>query len=922
MSALSDDAGRCSAGPFIAWGVALLDDPQAALSDLLSGRGERGAQQRAEPDDFLADLLVHPGLRDQRSRLTEGLDAALLSWLTERIEWPPARISGFGTRAYMARISDALKVAARLPLNGTAQELIRNQATWDNRFRGLRWPGDIDLLRQFDRVLAQHQTDTRFVSRWFAACDEAAWGSPHWQTSLSTGLIGLRKLPVGADAEPERRVAAALGRFAVQAIKRGMSPLAAQTAFQRRAVALTVLYPRQNGHWQEIWDGVLEELPPGSGEESLTIRTRWLDHVLEGGDAGAEQPLGGKHRAAGRVAGRRVALPDAERRKRISGALDRARLLGEDLWAQVQAIIHAHWEYASWSGDSYHAGRTTHDLCNRILRRFRPDRPVLIQIRIWTLQAIAAEPENAYAWDLWAKVLSVLGEDGASLSVRWESIRRFPGNCVLRNTLARTLWKRHRVPPAENLLRETMRDFPGDAVCRAILAELLAQTGRESEAERLLRATTRDFPGNAVCRNILAELLARTGRESEAEHLLRETMRDFPGDAVCRNILAELLARTGRESEVEHLLRETVRGFPDNAVCRNILAELLARTGRESEAEHLLRETMRDFPGDAVCRAILAELLAQIGRESEAENLLRETMRDFPRDVVSRHILVRIFLRQGRREEATTEFATLNALAPHNAYVRSLAETMDTDQVDRIQVVLPDLFEYSVGELDTDKDTEERLDPWITEDREVRGEGIDAEPEILGYLDRLVEQMPLLEAYFTPSERAGGIGASLDALAPDEIAWDLELVAAHRAGLMEGPEGRERIEAWVSVHPSSYSARLLLAWQGRAGNGLDRDAIAEISREFPENRRWNDWLCYGFLPAEERGRLRKVAGESRDETVKTFWNGRLSEVYPDLKQEETEREDGVDYDPVALKRLLEDVAFAGADRAFPSISIS
>ena len=58
MSAFADETGRDSASPFIVWGKALLDDPQATLSDILSGRGARGAQQRAEPEDFLADLLA------------------------------------------------------------------------------------------------------------------------------------------------------------------------------------------------------------------------------------------------------------------------------------------------------------------------------------------------------------------------------------------------------------------------------------------------------------------------------------------------------------------------------------------------------------------------------------------------------------------------------------------------------------------------------------------------------------------------------------------------------------------------------------------------------------------------------------------------------------------------------------------------
>ena len=164
MSAVAHGSGRDSASPFILWGEAFLDNPHAALFDILSGRGARGAQQRAEPEDFLADLMAHPAWREQRTQLTEGLDAALLNWLETRSSngpRPASTASGHGP--YAARIADALKVAARLPMKVTARHLMRDQSTWDNRFRGLRWPGDIDLLRQFNLVLAQHQIDTRFT---------------------------------------------------------------------------------------------------------------------------------------------------------------------------------------------------------------------------------------------------------------------------------------------------------------------------------------------------------------------------------------------------------------------------------------------------------------------------------------------------------------------------------------------------------------------------------------------------------------------------------------------------------------------------------------------------------------------------------------------------------------------------------------
>ena len=209
-----------------------------------------------------------------------------------------------------------------------------------------------------------------------------------------------------------------------------------------------------------------------------------------------------------------------------------------------------------------------------------------------------------------------------------------------------------------------------------------------------------------------------------------------------------------------------------------------------------------------------------------------------------------------------------------------------------------------------------------SDEQENGRESVGAESEISAYLDRLADQVPLLESYFAPSESRNGDGTTPGARRLDEINSESELVAAHRAGLMSESAGREYLETWVKGRPSSYSARLLVAWRAPEGNGLDREALSAVAEEFPEHRRWNDWLCYGFVSNEARSRLRRDARGSRDETETTFWRGRLRAVYPDLETEEDENDSTVRYDPVALKRLLEDVAFAGAERAMPSVSIS
>ena len=753
MSVFAHESDRDSSSPFVAWGQTLLDDPHSALADILSGRGSRGAQQHAETDDFLADLVASPIWRDESARLTAGLDSALLHWLQSHLEWTPAHINKFGTRAYASRISNALKIAARLPMKVTAQHLTWNQATWDNRFRGFRWPGDIDLLRQFNLVLAQHQTDARFTSRWFASCDEAAWGSPYWQSSLNIGLIGLRKLPDTADTAPESRVAAALARFAALALSRGMSTYKAQITFRSRTAALTVLYPRNDRHWRDVWNRALEDLPSSLEGKVPTIRSDWLAHLPFGGSVNRMKPRRRKHTYSyGSIAKQRDGLPDKERHKNIERAIERARSLDDRLWERIRDLIRAHWRYASISGDRYFAVRTTHNLFDQLLPLKWSER-YLAEIHHWTLQAVEAEPDNAYMWDLWAKVLSAWGQHEVSISVRWESIRRFPDNCVLRHSLAEVLLENHRDAIAESLLRETIRDFPADVICR--------------------------------------------------------------------------------------------------------------------------------------------------------------------------HSLVKTLLRQGRLEEAESEIAMLRVMSPDDSYARSLA-TMATIVLEETPIEM--LGSSAKGSVVVDVETNGRTEYEPTNGR-ANGHGIIwAESEISAYLDRLSHQIPVLERFFAPLGGGGGDGSRSEIRRPDEIESEFELVAAHRAGLMEGSGWRECLESWGRARPSSYSARLLLSWRGEEGNGLDCATMSKIADEFPEHRRWNNWLCYGFAGAEKRNLIRqeerdrdqRAVRNGDDEIDATFWAGRLVAVYPELKTTEEDAEDGASYDPAALKRLLEDVAVAGADRALPS----
>lgn len=463
MAAKGDSTPRPD-GAFAAWAEVLSSDPGTAISGILEGWGGRGAFQLAEPADFLADLLAQQSLRPHRDAMAQAIDGALIEWLEERSAWRPDRITRFGTRAYVAQFADALAVVARLPLPSSPARLIDDLASWDNRFRSLRWPDDIDLLRQFDLALAHHQPDERLAARWFASCEEAAWAGPYWRDGLDVGLLGLRKIPNPTKAQSERLVATALVRFAALSSQRGTDSPELRAEFRRHVSTLTVLYPRQDSHWKQTWATALASLH-GFGRHRLVAHNDWLRLALPRQrfpDIGPDSNVpaqGGRRRAAPRPA---YPPPKAEL-DAVVVALDATEVLNDALWREAHALLNRHWNYARYAHNSYYAVRTTHNLCDRLLRK-NPSGAQLTEIRNWTLQSLQAENGNAYVWDLWAKVLKAVGAVETSLDVRWETVRRFPDNLVTRTALIVALASSKRLALAENLLKETSRDFPNDVI--------------------------------------------------------------------------------------------------------------------------------------------------------------------------------------------------------------------------------------------------------------------------------------------------------------------------------------------------------------------------------------------------------------------------------------------------------------------------
>lgn len=486
--------------PFAVWGRRLLADPDAALDDILTGRAALGAQQRADTADLLDDLLAQSMWSEsERQRLVDGLDSALLAWLRRRIAWTPSEVLAEGARAHVALLDTALVVAGRLPLANTATALTDEQAWWEDRLAVLRWPGELDVLASFDALLARRQADWRFARRWFAGCEAAAWGAPGWQITLDNALLGLRRLPCAADGIPELSVALGLGRFALRALERGFGE--AERLVRRKAASLTVLYPRSDDHWRQVWNDVLAELPRRSSRRDAADELRgWLDRALPALNLAV---AGERERRRPRPD--RIERPSRDDREHLIRRMTTAHGLDAALWSRIRGYLDRHWRAADADGEYYYAVRSVHNLGHRLLNLL-PNPEQLAQLHAWTLRALDAEPDNAHVWGLWAEVLAALEQPAHVLAVRWETVRRFPENPFPRTELAEVLRQSGQTVLAEALLRRTMTDFPRNVVCRNALTDLLLHQGRSAAAEPVWREAHALAPTNPYVQGLRRRL--------------------------------------------------------------------------------------------------------------------------------------------------------------------------------------------------------------------------------------------------------------------------------------------------------------------------------------------------------------------------------------------------------------------------------
>lgn len=896
------------------WIAELESDAPRAVAAILAGRTSRGALQQSDSDGFFVAALAHAG--GERDHVAALLDQGLLDWLLARRKMTPASIGAHGASTLISQLDRALVTVARARLRNTAQNLVGDHLVWDEWLTPLRRRDWIDVVDSFDEALALNQEDARLLPRWFSRLADAGWGGSAWQSGLRIGLIGLRKMPHPAGTRPESRVAAGLVHFARHALTRGViGESEIRHVFRREALVLLEIYPRRAEHWQEVWTASLQQIKFFSVGKVRLHEWLYAQLLPLGLMASFPDEMGTKATEPNSKTQRtrRATLAVTPTRKDELDALVLRFASGElsrELWKDTRTFVERNRRYADASGDGFYLVRTVSNLGSRLLRTSMPPDALMV-LRDWILGAMSFAPNNAYLWDLWARLQQALGRHDDALAVLWETVRRFPEDPVVRNRLAGVLRDNSRTALAEGVLRETMHDFPGDTYSRTALAELLRESDRPDEAELLLRETIRDFPGDAVCRGTLAVLLKKSGRKSEAEEFLREAIDVFPGHLAFRNILAELLWESGSHEEAEKLLRSTMSDFPKDPFSRTTLAALLLQQGKVDEAEALMVAMTKAQAEHPIPCLLLARCKLQRAKQArnevEEQRWLREalekTKKALRRD--SRHagalelksqIDAQLALLDSRNSEALEPKSQIDAQAAFNGGPRSGDATADGEELRSAPETIESLAP-SEASLSEDEDLREESERFLHLNI-IRGnefaEWYSAAHDLNG------------------NERPERSGANEFEVVAGCLRYENESVVIL-------PPGKEILES----QPGSYSLRILAAYGRSESTGRDAFSaeVAALGHEFPNMRTWSDWLRLPELDKERRVELMSGGRSKEGPSEKAFWSGRLLAVYPELGKSNAAGSAAADEQSkrAALERLVADVAIACAARSEPRV---
>jgi tetratricopeptide (TPR) repeat protein len=501
------------------------------LSALLRGSASLGPLTGAEPEDavaaLLADAEADDGAEFDRQCLEElrGFRADLL------------RREGRDFRLGLSRLHTLVMIVRRVLPKATVVDLRRDFIRWNSFFSLFTTDEALDLRREYWRILALSQEQAAaagleprgLASHWLRVCAES--GASYRASYLRVGLMGLRKLPLGADFSGNENFALqGLGRWAA-------ATRPDKSTFLRQWSVLEGDYP----HNPDFWPPRVERVVKGL-ENELFERTK---------SRGTSFPAAGWWREnvdIGETKRQRAAKPDDVAGPPLKLVKDLLAKIDEPfvkLSADLNRLIDAHRRYADLTGDVFYLVRTACNVGMQLLRRSPADERRMRGEKAIELAELSLnyDPSNVYAWALYRDGLRDAGRLADAELVGWEAVRRFPEDPQWRTQLADLIAENlGRPQEAAALLKDTIALFPDNEVARTQLATILAEKlQRLEEAADILKTSVRIFPTNAFVHTQLATILADDlGRGDEARAVLVDAIKTGVGNEATRTLLTKL----------------------------------------------------------------------------------------------------------------------------------------------------------------------------------------------------------------------------------------------------------------------------------------------------------------------------------------------------------------------------------------------
>jgi len=240
------------------------------------------------------------------------------------------------------------------------------------------------------------------------------------------------------------------------------------------------------------------------------------------------------------------------------------------------------------------------------------------------LEALKRSPQSAELHRLYARVLSVAGQQDKSAMQLREAVRLNPRDERSRIALADVQVVSRQADAALETLRGTIRDLPESGEAHWQLGRIEQALGDADAVRSFERAATKPIVAG------LARLYAIIGQAYHAQFDLdgaakayRQRVEIAPNDRDAHFDLAEVYRGQDKldEARVEYLAAALID--PTLAKTFGMLGQVEAAAGRDEEAVAMLRRAVTLNAGLLEARYALSRALLRLGRTDEAQQELR-----------------------------------------------------------------------------------------------------------------------------------------------------------------------------------------------------------------------------------------------------------------------------------------------------------